>query len=139
MQDNNIGGDPNNNQTGGIKVKSGNVPKSTTDKRGPIYFSESALPNTPPPPPNVGKTSDMGKDMGGGKPGTPDHKGQPVSQGTTPITPPIPNPIITTNVLSGKTLNGFLGFSVPEGKNEFTLVFQGATGTINVEITVPEE
>ena len=51
----------------------------------------------------------------------------------------VPDPIITTNVLSGKTLNGFLGFSVPEGKSEFTLVFQGATGKINVEITVPEE
>jgi len=97
MQDNNIGGDPNNNQTGGIKVKSGDVPKSTTNKRGPIYFSESALPNTSPPPPNMGKTSDMGRGMGSGKPGTPDQKGQPVSQGTTPITPPIPNPIITTN------------------------------------------
>ncbi len=51
----------------------------------------------------------------------------------------VPNPIITTNVLPGKTLEGFAGFSVPDGENKFTLIFQGATGTINVEITVPKE
>ncbi len=51
----------------------------------------------------------------------------------------VPNPIITTNVLPGKTLEGFVGFSVPDGENKFTLVFQGATGTINVEITVPKQ
>ena len=47
----------------------------------------------------------------------------------------VPDPIITTNVLPGKTLSGYLGFNVGKGKGKFTLVFQGATG--NIEINIP--
>ncbi len=52
----------------------------------------------------------------------------------TPAIAKVPNPILTTNVLPGKTLSGFLGFNVPESAGNLTLVFQGATGKIEVQI-----
>ena len=52
----------------------------------------------------------------------------------TPATAKVPNPILTTNVLPGKTLSGFLGFNIPENTGNTTLVFQGVTGKIEIQL-----
>ena len=52
----------------------------------------------------------------------------------TPAIAKVPNPILTTNVLPGKTLSGFLGFNIQEGASNTTLVYQGAIGKIEMQI-----
>jgi len=52
----------------------------------------------------------------------------------TPAIAKVPNPILTTNVLPGKTLSGFLGFNIPENTGNTTLVFQGVTGKIEIQL-----
>ena len=56
----------------------------------------------------------------------------------TPVIAKVPGPIITTNVLPGKTLSGYLGFTVPSGENDFTLIYQGATGNIEIALSTGE-
>ncbi len=51
----------------------------------------------------------------------------------------VPNPIVTTNILPGKSMDGFLGFCVSGGENDFTLIFQGATGEIRVKFKAPKQ
>ena len=52
----------------------------------------------------------------------------------TPAIAKVPNPILTTNVLPGKTLSGFLGFNIPENAGNTTLIYQGATGKVEIFI-----
>ena len=54
----------------------------------------------------------------------------------------VPNPVLLchiTNLLPGKTLSGFLGFDIPQGVTVATLVYIGATGNIEIEISLAGE